>query len=209
MILTLPTAWFPPVAYMAACLDADEIRIEAEETYSRQTCRNRCAIRGPNGRQVLSIPVHKVSGNHTKTREVRIAFREPWQRNHWRSIEAAYNQSPFFLYYRDDLEGFFREEIPLLIDLNTRILETLFRLLRIEKKITLTESFDGESAAGPSSILVSKHHHPPLPAYTQVFGQPGDFLPNLSILDCLFNLGPDTTGYLQKTHQTLTPVLPL
>ncbi len=101
MPVLLTTAYFPPVGYMAEVLRADTVVIEVHETYPKQTCRNHCVIQGPNGRQTLSIPVTRINGNHTKTRDILISTHEPWQKTHWRSIQTAYNNSPFFLYYLD------------------------------------------------------------------------------------------------------------
>jgi hypothetical protein len=200
LILTLPTAFFPPVAYMALCLKADEVVIEAEETYTKQTCRNHCSIYGPNGRQLLSIPVKKVNGNHTKTRDIRIVNDLPWQKNHWRSIETAYNQSPFFLYYRDEFEQYFINRADFLLDFNIEILETLFRVLRADKILSRTREFDPSSVSPSKEKLISKKFNPELTPYTQVFSTAHGFLPNLSVLDCLFNLGPETGAYLEAIH---------
>jgi len=193
--IIIPTAFFPPVAYMAATMGPDEICIQAGETYRKQTCRTHCVIAGPNGKQVLSIPVHKPGGNHTKTGEVLISYEEPWQSLHWRSIESAYNKSPFFLYYRDEFEPFFLRKTESLIEFNSLILKKLFKILRMEKIVTLTEEFDRE-ASEHSEILVSKHHRTATPQYTQVFSDRQPFHSNLSILDCIFNLGPETGEYL-------------
>jgi hypothetical protein len=101
MMVLRSTAYLPPVSYISGCLRQDEILIERFETYPKQTIHNRCRILGPNGLQVLSVPVVRVNGNHTLTKDIRIAETIPWQRLHWRSIETAYNNSPFFLYYKD------------------------------------------------------------------------------------------------------------
>ena len=123
------------------CLHAEQVMIERFETYPKQTCRNRCYIYGPNGLQTLSIPVIKVNGNHTLTKDIRIATSTPWQRLHLRSIETAYNNSPFFLYYKDEFEKVFEKQFDFLLDLNTHLLEILLSILRIEKKIGFTDHF--------------------------------------------------------------------
>ena len=106
MPLLIATSYLPPALYMAETAKADEIIIEAFETYTKQTCRNHCLIYGPNGRQTLSIPVIKVNGNHTITKDIRISTHQPWQKIHWRSIKTAYSNSPFFLFYQDYLSPF-------------------------------------------------------------------------------------------------------
>jgi len=85
MPLILSTAYLPPISYIRECLQADEVMLEMHETYRKQTIRNHCFIAGPKGKQQLTIPVIKVNGNHTKTKEIRISDAMPWQRNHWRS----------------------------------------------------------------------------------------------------------------------------
>jgi hypothetical protein len=193
MATLLPTAYLPPVAYVAECLQSDQISIEAFETYKKQTCRNHCEIYGPNGRQKLSVPVSKVNGNHTLTKDIRISYLQSWQKIHWRSIETAYNNSPFFIYYRDLFEPFYYKKFDFLLDFNTRLLEVIFRILRIEKEISFTDHFENRSDDLNDFLL---------PHYTQVFENKSGFLPDLSTVDLIFNLGPDSREYLINTSFT-------
>jgi len=196
--IIVSTSYFPPIAYFAALFKAREIFIDLEETYTKQTCRNHTCIYGPNGKQSLSIPVNKPGGNHTKTRDILISYALPWQRTHWRAIEAAYNNSPFFLYYKDYFIPFFDKEYEFLADYNWEILETLFRLLRISREIRLPESYvkKTEGMLDLRNALTAKHAEFNNPPYTQTFSERFGFIPNLSILDLLFNLGPETPDYL-------------
>jgi hypothetical protein len=199
-MLLLSTAYLPPVSYMAECLRAEEVRIEAFETYAKQSYRNRFSIAGPNGRQDLSIPVIRVNGNHTLVKDIRIAYIFPWQKNHWRSIRTAYSNSPFFLFYQDYFIPFYEKKIPFLLDLNLQILETLLRMLRIEKKISATEIFEKTpvDVTDRRNFLVSKHHRREIEPYPQVFRTRYPFLCDLSIIDLIFNLGPDSVEYLKQ-----------
>jgi hypothetical protein len=181
------TAYLPSVSYIAECLQSDNVNIEAFETYKKQTCRNHCHIYGPNGKQKLSVPVIKVNGNHTLTKDIRISYFQIWQKVHWRSIETAYNNSPFFLYYRDYFEPFYVKKFDFLLDFNTKILEVLFIIFRIEKEIDFTDHFENPSIEEKNLFF---------PSYTQVFEARSGFLPNLSVIDLLFNLGPDAVEYL-------------
>jgi hypothetical protein len=181
------TAYLPSVSYIAECLQSDNVNIEAFETYKKQTCRNHCHIYGPNGKQKLSVPVIKVNGNHTLTKDIRISYFQIWQKVHWRSIETAYNNSPFFLYYRDYFEPFYVKKFDFLLDFNTKILEVLFIIFRIEKEIDFTDHFENPSIEEKNLFF---------PSYTQVFEARSGFLPNLSIIDLLFNLGPEAVEYL-------------
>jgi hypothetical protein len=198
MIRLLSTAYLPQVSYIRECLSPEEIRIEAFETYGKQSYRNRCAIAGPNGRQILIVPVNKPGGHHTPVRDILIDYGIHWQRMHWRSICAAYNKSPFFLHYQDYFIPFFEKQVTYLLDLNLEILETILNILRIDKKITLT----GQYEIIPSDALdrrgepVSKRHLQPNEPYTQVFSARYPFISDLSVIDLLFNIGPESADYL-------------
>jgi hypothetical protein len=201
MPVLFATAYFPPGVYLKEALQADEIAIEAFETYTKQTYRNHCTIFGPNGRQTLSIPVIKANGNHTRTKDVLISEHQPWQKIHWRSIETAYNNSPFFLYYQDHFIHFYERKYTFLLDLNLEILHVLLKILRSNSPVTLTKNFqksylnarDLRSLSTPMQPGVQINY----PHYTQVFESRHSFIPGLSILDIIFNLGPETSFYLQ------------
>ncbi|MCX6267683.1 MAG: WbqC family protein [Bacteroidetes bacterium] len=201
MPLLLATAYLPPVNYMARAIHAEAIVIEAFETYTKQTCRNHCAIYGPNGLQILSIPVIKANGNHTLTKDVLISTHQPWQKIHWRSIETAYNNSPFFLYYRDPLAQFYEKKFRYLIDLNTEIFQVLLKLLKRERPVTFSDSYEKMPIQQTDlrTILVAKHSSrlTNIPHYTQVFESRHGFIPGLCILDTIFNLGPEAAFYLE------------
>ena len=200
MPILLATAFLPPVAYIAACLKNDEIIIEAYETYKKQTCRNRCMIYGPNGIQTLTIPVKKTEGHHTMISEILTDNTRPWQKLQWRSIETAYNKSPFFLYYRDYFEPFFIQKTEHLIEFNTRILEQVLLILRIEKTTCFTWEYEKEADNDQRDLLVSKHRGFTFPVYFQPFSPKHGFLSNLSIIDLLFNKGPEARDYLEEIN---------
>ncbi len=195
-----PTAFLPPVGYMAEALRSESIVIEGHETYRKQTCRNHCEIQGPNGRQALTVPVRKAEGNHTRTCDVRILYDQPWHKLHWRSIETAYSNSPFFLYYQDAFRPFFEREFTFLLDLNCELLQVLLDLLNVGIPITTSRQYEA-IPAGMTDLrekLGGKHtlRHYEHPPYTQVFEPRHGFLPGLSILDAICNLGPETNHYL-------------
>jgi hypothetical protein len=205
MPVLLASAYHPPVGYMAEAILADELMIEAFETYQKQTYRNHCVIYGPNGRQSLSIPVVKVYGNHTPTREIRISTHQDWQKIHWRSIETAYNNSPFFLYYQDKFIHFYEKKYSFLLDLNLEILHTYLQLLKINTPVSITANYqrspmvtkDLRDQSGLKQQEVSEIS----PPYRQVFESRSGFLPGLSFLDVLFNLGPETLYYLNSASR--------
>ena len=202
MAILITTACMPSAGYMVQAMQADEIVIEAFETYTKQTCRNQYSIFGPNGRQTLSIPVIKANGNHTLTRDILISPDHPWQKNHWRSIETAYNNSPFFLYYQDDFIHFYENDFRFLLDLNTEILQTLLKILKLDRPVRFSESFEKTPADVSDLRTTTGAKYPPrhihYPHYTQVFETRHGFIPGLSILDVIFNLGPETQFYLEQ-----------
>ncbi len=198
--IIVSTSYLPPIGYVSALLKAPEIIVELDETYPKQTYRNHCCIYGPNGKQTLSIPVNKPGGNHTKTRDIRISYALPWNKTHWRAIEAAYNNSPFFMYYQDYFIPFYEKEYEFLADINSKILETVFRLLRISRPLSFTETYVSkpEGFRDLRQELTQKHAPSVCPVYTQTFAEKHGFIPNLSIIDLLFNLGPETPDYLDS-----------
>jgi hypothetical protein len=201
----LPAACFPPISWYASPSAGHPVIIEQWETFPKQTIRNRYDILTAGGRKTLVIPVSKPSGNHTLTRDVRICFREPWHRTHWRSIVTAYRSSPFFTFYEDQLSSLFENPDNLLIPFNLNAIGLLNRLIGINPDIRLTETFLKES--GDPTDLRSNYkrgkgnRHMNMPAYPQVFQHLYGFTGELSILDLLFNLGPETRDYLALLRQ--------
>lgn len=200
MPVLLTTAYLPPISYIAGCLCSNKIIIERFETYPKQTFRNRCNIYGPNGLQKLSIPVVKVNGNHTQTKDIRIYENISWKRLHWRSVETAYNNSPFFLYYKDLFIKAFEKQFDFLIDLNTHLLITIFEILKKETEIGFTDHFikspEGFVDIQAFSNKKKTSSNGTFPHYTQVFSPIHGFLADLSIIDLIFNLGPEAKDFL-------------
>ena len=216
----LSTAYLPSVAYMAVLARHDHVVIEQKETFPKQTFRNRAAIATGNGVLMLNVPVVRPYGNHTRTEQMTISYNEPWHIRHWRAIVAAYSAAPYFLYYRDELEKILLQRHERLLDLNDALLHYLLKKLKINCQITSTDNFTPPSGA-PSptdlrTLLTDKHtlptdNHTPqpqnstfqfsffnfhFPPYPQVFDTRFGFLPNLSAIDLLFNLGPEAKQIL-------------
>lgn len=200
-MIILSTSYLPPVMYMAALAQHDSALIEQKETFPKQTFRNRTIIATGNGLQTLSVPVVRTQGNHTRTDEIAIAYQEPWQIRHWRAIVSAYSAAPFFLYYRDYLEHALMQHYNRLIDLNDAVLKVLMKRLKINCNIEYSSDFLGsEQFEGNNTLLSLTDKHvqsiASLPPYCQVFDNRLGFQSNLSILDLLFNLGPEAHNYL-------------
>lgn len=207
MAVLFPTAYFPTIDYMAQLSRYDNIAIELHETFPKQTYRNRTAISTGNGILLLTVPTIRPQGNHTTTKDIEISHQEPWHIRHWRAIVSAYNSAPYFLYYRDGIEPILYQPWHHLVDLNDALLKHLLTVLKIRCSITHTQHYTPNSMHAHNNIVAdyranicSKHPqtYAEHPTYCQVFSSRYGFLPNLSILDLLFNLGPESKGYLQR-----------
>lgn len=198
----LSIAYLPPISWMAVALQNGKIALEIHETYPKQTFRNRCNIATASGILSLTIPVNRINGNHTKTCDIHIDNSKNWQLLHWRSIVTAYNKSPYFLFYRDLLEPLFFRKQELLVDFNSELLNVVLKALKIKTIEILPTT---EYKIKPDSIDLRSSFHPKyplldiscrLPRYMQAFEEYHGYLPDLSIIDLLFNLGPDALPYL-------------
>jgi hypothetical protein len=200
--ILISTAYLPPIEYFLRILNADKVIIEHEETYSKQTFRNRCEIYSANGKLALIIPVIRTFGNHTKIRDIKIDYSVKWQQEHWRAIVSAYNHSPFFQYFRDVFEPFFEQKYVFLLDFNSKLLDSVLTLISDPKEICHTRTYYKilpEDALDLRSCISPKVKPTiQLPVYKQVFGAKFGFLPNLSIVDLLFNAGPETAEKLSN-----------
>ena len=200
-VLLLPT-YFPSISQFAAMVQADSITFEMEDNFQKQTNRNRMYIYSPNGVQLLNIPVKHSAENHQKTKDVKIEDAFDWQKQHFKSLEAAYRASPFFEYFEDDLAPIFQKKHTFLMDLNLEALDIVSNCLGFDLKFKKTEEYFHETtdfsdfrhlANGKKDTLQFK-------SYTQVFEEKHGYLNNLSILDLLFNEGRYAVEYL-KTQQ--------
>ena len=194
------TAYFPCISYLARYIEDSSPVIEVWETYHKQTYRNRCRVMTANGVESLSVPVIKVNGNHTMTKDVIISYKEHWQQIHRRCLESAYKASPYFDHYYPFLKPIFEERFERLIDLNDKALEAILKILKVKKEIIHTNDYlpnpdnDLREAFSPKTIP-----NPELfPEYYQVFSAKYPFAPDLSILDLIFNEGPQSATFLAR-----------
>jgi hypothetical protein len=197
--IVFSTAYLPPVSYVQKVIQYGSICIDIFENYIKQTFRNRCCIYSANGKLTLSVPVKKVSGNHTLIKDIEIDYREPWQRLHWRAIESAYSNSPFFLYYRDDFEPFYLKKTKYLVDLNNELLQMICKHAGIKTEIHLSENYfepSDEIIDIRNSFSPKKQADFSQIKYKQVFEEKHGFIGDLSIIDLLFNEGKFSREFL-------------
>ncbi len=207
--ILLSTAYFAPIRYFSKLAAYPEIYFEQHENFIKQTYRNRAVVLGANGPISLIVPVEKGRGPKIKIKDLRIAYDEEWQRNHWRTIFSAYNSSPFFEYYADDLEPFFRRKQAFLFDYNQQITEAILEILEIQATLNYTEEFGKvpENCLNFREQISPKTHKTNVDPnfssqeYTQVFSEKFGFTPDLSILDLLFNEGPSALEILEHSFQ--------
>ena len=201
----LSTAYLGNIQYFSKLVNAELVYLEQHEHYQKQSYRNRCNIAGANGVLTLVIPVEKDHGKKMPIRDVRIDYSQAWQQNHWRAILSSYSSSPFFEYYVDDIRPFYKEQTPYLFDYNLRFTELILELLLLSSNIILTDTyrvevehseFDYRQSISPKERLAKPDALFNPTSYFQVFAQRFGFIPNLSIIDLLFNEGPNALQYL-------------
>ena len=189
-------AYLPSVNYMVRIVAQKEIGFIISNHFQKQTFRNRTSIYGPNGKMNLTIPiVHRKDLDHQLDKNVLIHQETSWQKNHWRSLEASYRSSPFFEFYELDLYPFFHTRQENLMELNIQLILEILSLLEVDIDINKEEEISSEFRA---LILAKEKTNKSNPVYSQVFAPKHGYLDNLSILDLLFNLGPESVDYLMK-----------
>ena len=224
MTTILSTTYCGPVQWYQKLYRSDLVLMECHETFQKQTYRNRCVIATTNGPQTLTVPVER--GTSPFIRDIRISNHGNWRHQHWHALMSAYNESPFFDYYQDDFRPFFENQYNFLYDFNTEICQKVCELIDIQPNIRETEEYfrsegvqefrsaDNSMASNPSSLIphlssnpidlrsAINPKHPDEDAdfvarrYYQVYERKHGFQPNLSILDLLFNMGPESVFWL-------------
>jgi hypothetical protein len=192
----LSTVYLAPIEYYAILLQEPNCSIELHEHFVKQSIRNRCEIYGANGKLQLTIPKQRKGSSKTIIKEIQISYKQDWQKQHWTAIQSAYNSSPFFEYYQDELQPFFKKEEILLVNFNQKLQKVILRLLQEEDNTNFTKEFQHEGSFSDFRNHKFKSKNPT--AYNQVFMEKHGFIPNLSIIDLLFNLGPESADYLHK-----------
>ena len=205
----LQTTYFGPIQWYQKLYRYDHSMIEQYDSFQKQTYRNRCVIATANGTQALTVPIeHLPLTSHPSplVKDLRISDHNQWRRVHWNARQSAYSESPFIEYYADDLRPFFEKKCDFLIDFNEDIRQKVCELIDFKPSVEYTKEFTSDNSFQTSvifdfrDVINAKH---PLPdadftpkAYWQVFQHKHGFLPNLSILDLLFNMGPESVFFL-------------
>lgn len=200
-----PSSYLAPIAQFALYLKYKQVSLESNENFIKQSYRNRCYIYGANGPLMLNIPLMKVHAERS-IKDKKISYDMDWQTLHWRSLEACYRSSPYFEYYEEELQGLYIDKKTVyLLDFNEMLEERIKDMLKLDYFKVKTESYERLSEEKDFRQLI----HPKndfmknsfaFPKYIQVFENKYGFIPNLSIIDLLFNEGPQAKNYLEKVE---------
>lgn len=204
----LSTAYLAPVSYYCQLMANERVLIEQHENYIKQTYRNRAIIATANGPMSLTVPVEHCKGQKIPIRDLRLSDHGNWRHLHWQAIQSAYDRSPFFEYYADDFRPFYEgRPTEFLLDFNMQLQQLICSLLNLDASPVLTDAYHAEgdfvdlrNAITPKSRLASEDiAAATLRSYYQVFDQRHGFMADLSIIDLLFNMGPEALLVLRDS----------
>lgn len=192
--------YFPSISHFVAIAQSDLVTFEMDDNFQKQTNRNRMYIYSPNGIQLLNIPTKHSKVAHQKTKDVKLETAFDWQKQHFKSLEAAYRTSPFFEYFEDDIAPIFQKKHTFLMDLNLETMSVVSKCLGLEFDYNETAEYFHEvtDKIDWRGLINGKKDTSVFEPYTQVFGEKHGYLNNLSILDLLFNEGRYALDYLKK-----------
>lgn len=195
----LSTTYFGPIQWYQKLYRAERVEIEQWESFRKQTYRNRCLIATTNGIQTLTVPVEHSDSPLIK--DIRLSDHGNWRHLHWNALQSAYGESPFFEYYQDDIRPFFEKHWEFLLDFNESVRLKMCELIDIQPNVSYTKEFVSEENMASFRDVICPKHPQDDPDFTprryyQVYEQKHGFLPNLSILDLLFNMGPESIFFL-------------
>ncbi len=213
MILLSELLHCPPAAWFAEALTANSVLLEAHEHYPKQTFRNRALILTAQGVKPLTVPVRGGASQLKKrATEIEIDYAHRWVLPYWRTLQTAYNRTPYFLYYADPLRAALESKPVTLWELNEQLLKLFLGWISPQLALTRTEVWQPHA---PINVLDRRNFYEPqtppdrmrVPAYPQAFG--ATFVAGLSILDMLFALGPGTAAFLRRAAAPESPLIPV
>ncbi len=192
--------YFPSISHFVVMSQSDKITFEFEDNFQKQTNRNRMYIYSPNGIQLLNIPIKHNGDSHQKTKDIKLETAFNWQKQHFKSLEAAYRSSPFFEYFEDEIMPIFEKKHTFLMDLNFETMQIVAKCLRMDFTFDKTTEYfmDVPDYKDFRYLINGKKDDSKFEPYTQVFQEKEGFINNLSILDLLFNEGRYALDYLKK-----------
>ena len=205
--IILGSAYLAPVSYFAALYSCRKAYVERFDHYMKQTYRNRCVIASADGPLSLTIPVEKSSDGKCAMKDIRVSEHGNWRHVHRNAFVAAYKQSPFFDYYADEFNAFFDRKYEFLYDFNMELTQWLCEQIDIQPELVPTAEYmdagegilDLREAIHPKKSAVDMaSFYRPVPYY-QVFDSRHGFQPDLSIVDLLFNMGPESLLVLRDS----------
>ncbi len=201
-ILIHPT-YFPNIAHFTGIVQSKETKFEWADNFVKQTYRNRTYIYGANGKLLLNIPVIYSQNKRQLYKDVKVFNGEKWQLQHWKSLESAYRTSPFFEFYEDELKPLFFDKATYLLEFNMKCFNVVCDCLQIEISSSITDIYEKETTSRKDLrhlVNAKKENSFNFEPYTQVFSNKHGFISNLSILDLLFNEGPNALNYLESQN---------
>ncbi len=195
----LHPTYFPSISHFTIMAQSDKIVFEMEDNFQKQSNRNRMYIYSPNGIQLLNIPIKHTHNSRQKTKDIQLETAFDWQKQHFKSLEAAYRSSPFFEFFEDDIMPVFEKKFTYLLDLNFQTIEIISKCLGMKLEIVKTEEYFRKPTQTDFRHLANgKKDTSEFEVYPQVFEEKFGFLNNLSILDLLFNEGRHALTYLKN-----------
>ena len=212
----LASCYLPPVEWFTKLYGYKRVWVEQYDHYEKQTYRNRCIIDSPNGPLPLSLPVEKQTEGKYLMKDIRISDHNHWRRIHWQALSSSYLSSPFFEYYQDDFRPFYEQKWEFLVDFNEALVEKCCELIDLQPDMRRTQEYtadkglsheqlkpihDFRTAIHPKRGYEGDTEFVAVPYY-QVFSHKHGFQPNLSIVDLIFNMGPESLIVLKDSFSS-------
>tara|TARA_B000000460_G_C21347536_1_gene319768 strand:+ start:65 stop:673 length:609 start_codon:yes stop_codon:yes gene_type:complete len=192
--------YLPNISNFFLLVNSKKVIFEISDNYQKQTCRNRTYIYGANGKLLLSVPVIHSQKNRKIFKDVKISYDQDWLSQHWKSLEISYRSSPFFEFFEDKLICLYNKKEKYLVDFNLKSINILFEMLQIDLEYDFTNSYE-ENYSSISDYRINSENFNSneikIDRYTQVFQSKHGFINNLSVLDLIFNEGPNAINFLK------------